>query len=52
MRCYSLAPTESARCYSLYYQFCGLVLESDATFEGKVMELCRELGECDLFRSF
>ena len=29
----------------LYYQFCGVVLESDAMFEAKVEELCRELGE-------
>ena len=29
----------------LYYQFCGPVLESEAAFEGKVEELCRELGE-------
>ena len=29
----------------LYYQFCGVVLESEAAFEGKVEELCRELGE-------
>eukprot|EP01048_Picozoa_sp_COSAG05_P005773 COSAG05_NODE_352_length_10911_cov_31.817139_4_plen_93_part_00 len=30
---------------SRYYKFCGLVLESDGAFEGKVGELCRELGE-------
>ena len=29
----------------LYYQFCGVVLESEAMFNGKVDELCRELGE-------
>ena len=29
----------------LYYQFCGVVLESEAMFEAKVEELCRELGE-------
>jgi len=29
----------------LYYQFCGVVLEREAAFEGKVEELCRELGE-------
>ena len=29
----------------LYYQFCGVVLESEVAFEGKVDELCRELGE-------
>ncbi len=29
----------------LYYQFCDPVLESEAAFEGKVEELCRELGE-------
>ena len=28
----------------LYYQFCGVVLESDAMFEAKVEELCRALG--------
>ena len=28
----------------LYYQFCGVVLESEAMFEAKVEELCRELG--------
>ena len=29
----------------LYYNFCGVVLESEAAFEAKVEELCRELGE-------
>ena len=29
----------------LYYQFCGVVLESETAFEAKVEELCRELGE-------
>ena len=29
----------------LYYQFCGVVLESEMAFEAKVEELCRELGE-------
>ena len=29
----------------LYYQFYGVVLESEAAFEGKVDELCRELAE-------
>ena len=29
----------------LWYGFYGSVLESDGTFEGKVGELCRELGE-------
>jgi len=29
----------------LFYKFCGLILESDAAFEGKVEELCRELEE-------
>jgi hypothetical protein len=29
----------------LWYQFCGKVLASDAAFETKVNELCRELGE-------
>ena len=29
----------------LYYQFYGVVLESEAAFEAKVEELCRELGE-------
>ena len=29
----------------LYYQFCGVVLESETAFEAKVDELCRELGE-------
>ena len=28
----------------LYYQFCGVVLESEEAFEAKVEELCRELG--------
>ena len=28
----------------LHYQFCGAVLESEAMFEAKVEELCRELG--------
>ena len=30
---------------TVYYQFCGVVLESEVAFEGKVDELCRELGE-------
>ena len=29
----------------LWYGFYGTVLESEAAFEGKVDELCRELGE-------
>ena len=29
----------------LWYGFYGTVLESEAAFEGKVGELCRELGE-------
>ena len=29
----------------LYYQFCGVVLESEMAFAAKVEELCRELGE-------
>ena len=29
----------------LYYKFCGAVLESEKAFEGKIEELCRELGE-------
>jgi hypothetical protein len=29
----------------LWYAFCGRVLESEAGFEGKMEELCRELGE-------
>ena len=29
----------------LWYGFYGSVLESEAAFEGKVGELCRELGE-------
>ena len=29
----------------LWYGFYGSVLESEAAFEGKVDELCRELGE-------
>eukprot|EP01048_Picozoa_sp_COSAG05_P008674 COSAG05_NODE_673_length_7989_cov_2.973638_1_plen_99_part_00 len=29
----------------LYYKFCGAVLENDGAFEGKIEELCRELGE-------
>ena len=29
----------------LYYKFCGATLESENAFEGKVDELCRELGE-------
>ena len=29
----------------LYYAFCGSVLSSDGAFEGKMEELCRELGE-------
>ena len=29
----------------LYYVFFGSVLESEASFEAKVEELCRELGE-------
>ena len=28
----------------LYYEFCGATLESDEAFEGKIEELCRELG--------
>ena len=28
----------------LYYKFCGPVLESESAFDGKVVELCRELG--------
>ena len=29
----------------LWYGFYGATLESDGAFEGKVVELCRELGE-------
>eukprot|EP01043_Picozoa_sp_COSAG02_P063924 COSAG02_NODE_9196_length_2292_cov_1.844961_1_plen_727_part_01 len=29
----------------LWYAFCGSVLASEASFEGKMEELCRELGE-------
>eukprot|EP01047_Picozoa_sp_COSAG01_P073196 COSAG01_NODE_11859_length_1846_cov_2.024614_1_plen_103_part_00 len=29
----------------LWYGFCGLVLESEEAFKGKIDELCRELGE-------
>ena len=29
----------------LWYGFYGTVLESEAAFEGKMDELCRELGE-------
>ena len=29
----------------LYYKFCGAVLDSDGTFDGKIEELCRELGQ-------
>jgi hypothetical protein len=29
----------------LWYSFCGRVLESEADFEGKMEELCRELGD-------
>jgi hypothetical protein len=29
----------------LWYGFCGTVLSSEGAFEGKVEELCRELGE-------
>eukprot|EP01047_Picozoa_sp_COSAG01_P072376 COSAG01_NODE_11493_length_1922_cov_7.001097_1_plen_640_part_11 len=29
----------------LWYSFCGRVLESEAAFEGKMEELCRELGD-------
>ena len=29
----------------MWYAFCGSVLGSEALFEGKVDELCRELGE-------
>ena len=29
----------------LWYGFYGATLESDKAFEGKVEELCRELGE-------
>ena len=28
----------------LYYRFCGVMLDSEAMFEAKVEELCRELG--------
>ena len=28
----------------VWYAFCGSVLSSDASFEGKMEELCRELG--------
>ena len=28
-----------------YYKFCGAVLESEDAFDGKVVELCRELGK-------
>ena len=29
----------------MYYAFCGSVLTSEAAFEGKLNELCRELGD-------
>ena len=29
----------------LYYKFCGVVLDSDGAFDGKMEELCRELGQ-------
>ena len=30
----------------LWYAFCGSVLSSEMAFEGKIEELCRELGDC------